>query len=311
MVAVADDRALGTSVRLVVTRRGRLTAAKVAVDAILQAVDQACSRFRQDSELARLNSSPGEETRLSPILAAALAAALKGARLTGGAVDPTIGAAIKAIGYDVDFDAIRATAAAIPLPSEPVPGWQRIWFDERSRVVWLPAGVEIDLGATAKAMAADLAAAAALESAGAGGVLVSLGGDIAVAGQAPGGGWHIQIEEDSGVMPGEGAETISITSGAVATSSTTVRTWRRGEVVHHHIIDPRTGRSADGEWRTVSVVAGNCVDANIASTAAIVIGEPALAWLDAAGLPARLVTRRGAVRRVAGWPRAQASETER
>jgi thiamine biosynthesis lipoprotein len=305
LVAFVDDRALGTSVRLVVTRPQRLRAAKTAVDSVLQAVDRACSRFREDSELSRLNSSPGEETAVSPILARALAAALRGARLTGGAVDPTVGRAIKAIGYDADFEVIRAPAAAIALRSEPVPGWQRVWFDQRRRVVCLPRGVEIDLGATAKAMAADLAAQSALEGAGAGGVLVSLGGDIAVAGRPPGRGWLVQIEEDSSAPARDHAETIAIGSGAVATSTTTVRTWRRGEVVLHHIIDPRTGRPAESEWRTVSVVAGTCVDANLASTAAIVLGETAPRWLEAAGLPARLVTRTGSIKRAAGWPSPQ------
>jgi thiamine biosynthesis lipoprotein len=308
MIATVDDRAFGTSVRLVVTRGGRLAAAKVALDSVLQAVDQACSRFREDSELSGLNSRPGEETTLSPILTRALAAALRGARLTGGALDPTVGGAIRAIGYDGDFEAIRAPTAAIALPSMPVPGWERLWLDERRRIVWLPRGVEIDLGATAKAMAADIAADAALKKAGAGGVLVSLGGDVAVAGDPPPGGWHIHIEEDSGGAPsGEDAEAITIHTGAVATSSTTVRTWRRGGVVLHHIIDPRTGRSAEGEWRTVSVVAGTCVDANIASTAAIVMGRPAMPWLEAAGLPARLVARGGSISRIAGWPSPQPS----
>jgi thiamine biosynthesis lipoprotein len=90
--------------------------------------------------------------------------------------------------------------------------------------------------------------------------------------------------------------------GGLATSSTAVRRWRRGGTSYHHLLDPRTGRPAEPVWRTVTVTAASCVDANTASTAAIVRGRRAPGWLDALGLPARLVDASGAVRRVAGWP---------
>jgi len=183
-----------------------------------------------------------------------------------------------------------------------VPGWRAVEFDEADRTVCVMQGVEIDLGATAKALASDLAAAAALEAVGSGGVLVSLGGDIALAGDAPAGGWAVQTSEDSGAPLDESEETITIQSGGIATSSITVRRWSRGGVVLHHIIDPATGAPASGPWRTASVVAGSCVDANIAATAAIVMGEAAIAWLAANKLPARLVDRDGIVHRLAGWP---------
>jgi thiamine biosynthesis lipoprotein len=191
-----------------------------------------------------------------------------------------------------------------------IPGWRAIKFDEASRTVRLPSGVELDLGATAKAMAADLAATAALKATGAGGVLVSLGGDIAVAGIPPPEGWAIQTSEDSGAPISPGEETITIRSGGIATSSTTVRRWTRGGIVFHHIIDPATGLPSDGPWRTATVVAGTCLDANIASTAAIVMGARAVAWLEANRLPARLVDRQGAVQRVSGWPTQRAFPTD-
>lgn len=302
MPGIVDDRALGTSVRVVVTRPNRLAGVKTAVDSLLQAVDETCSRFREDSELSRLNRAPEQVVQMSPLLTTALAAALRGARITAGAVDPTVGGALKMIGYDADFATIPHEGVPITLAPHRVPGWQRIRFDEQGQTVRLPRGVEIDLGATAKALAADLAAATALEAAGGGGVLVSLGGDVAVAGEAPDGGWQIQIEEDSRTPIRNGAETISMSSGAVATSSTTVRRWRRGGVELHHIIDPATGLPADSPWRTASVAAACCVDANIAATAAIVRGRVAVPWLEAAGLPARLVDATGCIRRIAGWP---------
>jgi thiamine biosynthesis lipoprotein len=80
-----------------------------------------------------------------------------------------------------------------------------------------------------------------------------------------------------------------------------VRRWRSGEETVHHVLDPATGRPADGGWRTVSVAAATCLDANIASTAAIVRGPRAIGWLDSLGLPGRLVSDDGRVVRVAGW----------
>jgi thiamine biosynthesis lipoprotein len=288
--------------RLIVTRPEALTAAKEAADRIIKAIDEAASRFREDSELSRVNREAGREVRISPLLAQAIAAGLRGARLTDGAVDPTVGTAVRLAGYDRDFAALPPDGSPINLSVTRVPGWQAIQFDEGARVVLVPPGVEIDLGATAKALAADLAAAAALKAVGAGGVLVSLGGDIAVAGDPPIQGWAVQASEDSNAPIDDDEETITIESGGIATSSTTVRQWTRGGLVLHHIIDPSTGLPVVGRWRTASVVAASCVDANIASTAAIVMGDAAIPWLAANNLPARLVDRYGGIHRVSGWP---------
>jgi len=266
-------------------------------------VDLAANRFRADSELSRLNTTPDRQVAISPLLSHLIAAALRGARLTGGAVDPTVGSAIKLAGYDSDFAAVPADGLAIELIVRRIPGWQAIEFDEASRTVRVPRGVDVDLGATAKALTADFGAAAALSKLGRGGVLVSLGGDISVAGEPPPEGWLIQASEDSGAPIQEGEETISIRSGGIATSSTTVRKWTRGGSSLHHIIDPATGLPTDGPWRTATVVAGTCIDANIASTAAVVMGQGAIQWLEENRLPARLVDRTGSVHRLAGWPK--------
>jgi thiamine biosynthesis lipoprotein ApbE len=295
--------ALGTSMDVVVTDPDTLDAATAAVEAVVAAIDLACSRFREDSELSRLLAGGGpREGTVSPLLAQALATAIRAAELTDGAVDPTVGEAVRSAGYSVDFDAVPIDGAPLTLAVSPVPGWRRIRLFPVTRRVEIDAGVEVDLGATAKALAADLAAAAALDAMHGGGVLVSLGGDVAVAGDPPEEGWHIQIAEDSRAAITPDGETIAIRAGGIATSSTTVRRWRRGGVELHHIIDPATGLPTAGPWRTVSVVAGSCVDANIAATAAIVRGATAAAWLDRAGLPARLVDRSGAMTRVGGWP---------
>ena len=301
VLGIADDQALGGSLRLVVTESRLLRAAKAAVDQVINAIDEAASRFREDSELNRLNAAPEHEVVVSPLLGRAIAAGLRGARLSDGAVDPTVGAAIKLAGYDTDFAQVIKDGGPLRIRATRVPGWQAIRFEAATRRVWIPRGVQIDLGATAKALAADLGAKAAQAEARCA-VLVSLGGDIAVAGEAPVGGWPVQVSEDSGAALDEREETVSITDGGIATSSTTVRRWTRGGVMLHHIIDPATGLPVDGPWRTATVAAATCVDANIASTAAIVMGRGALAWLERRGLAARLVDQDGRVERTSRWP---------
>jgi thiamine biosynthesis lipoprotein len=288
--------------RVIVTDPQLLIPAKAAVDDVVSAIDAAASRFREDSELSMLNSRPDQVIKVSPLLARAIATALRGAELTGGAVDPTTGAAVRLAGYDADFASIAPQSDPLHLVANRVPGWKAIRFSPAARTVLIPHGVELDLGATAKALASELAAAAAARVISDGGVLVSLGGDIAVAGEAPPGGWPVQISEDSAASISETEETIAIGSGGVATSGTTVRQWIRGDAVLHHIIDPATGLPANSCWRTATVVAGSCVDANIASTAAIVMGKDAPAWLERHHLAARLVDLDGGVHRFSGWP---------
>jgi thiamine biosynthesis lipoprotein ApbE len=171
--------------------------------------------------------------------------------------------------------------------------------------VTIPDGVLLDLGATAKALAADRAAAAIATATGCG-VLVNLGGDISVAGQPPAEGWLVGIADaanfDTTTASVEDRQAVTVRDGGLATSSVLGRAWRRGAARLHHIIDPRTGVPAQSCWRTVSVAAATCVDANIASTAAILRGADAVAWLARLRLPARLVRHDGSVVTVAGWP---------
>jgi thiamine biosynthesis lipoprotein len=292
--ASATWAALGTTASVVVTDPDALAAARAAVESELRAIDVACSRFRADSELSRLNRASGRATRVSPLLAEAVVTALRAARLTAGTVDPTVGGAVIAAGYDRDFAAVRPPRRPVVVR---VPGWRVVRVDPADRTIRMPAGVMLDLGATAKALAADRAARTAAAAAGCG-VLVNLGGDLATAGPAPLCGWRVRVTDDHAAPAAAAAETVEIAGGALATSSTTVRRWPGG----HHIVDPATGMPAVARWRTVSVAAASCVDANIASTAAIVLGATAPGWLARRRLPARLCPQDGAVIRVAGWP---------
>lgn len=303
--AAAEWSAWGTTVRLVLTEPTGLDQARELLAADLAALDLACSRFRPDSELRSLDHREGEATRISPLLTEALQVALRAARSSNGLVDPTVGGAIAEIGYDRDFAAVAPRGPSVALRIRPVPGWRQVSLDVANRQVQVPAGVQLDLGATAKAFAADRAAERLARVLGCG-VLVSLGGDIAMAGPAPAGGWTVRVQDTPGRpadAPDEGPhETVRVTGGGLATSSTTARRWIRGDTVLHHLIDPLTGLPAPAPWRTVSVYAGSCVDANTASAAAVVGGRTALRWLTSVGLPARLVDVHGAVRTVGGWP---------
>lgn len=306
MKAALTDRslfdALGTTAVVAVSDPSALDRARRAVEQVVREFDEACSRFREDSELCRLNARAGEAVAVSPLLLDAIGAALRAAELTDGDVVPTVGEALVALGYDRDFAAVEAAGPRpTPIRITPVPAWQTVKLDPAVGTVQFARGVKLDLGATAKALAADRAAAAAHEAAGCG-VLVSLGGDLSIAGPAPEPGWEIRVTDDHRSDTSAPGQWITLASGGLATSSTSVRRWVTTSGEAHHLIDPATGLSANSPWRTVSVSAGSCLDANIASTAAMIRGGRAVPWLESLGLPSRLVGVNGAVRHVAGWP---------
>ena len=291
-----------TSCRLVVTDADRLDAAGEIVDGLLADVDRACSRFRPDSELLTLARDEDGWSTVSPLLADLLGVALEAARLTEGAVDPTIANTLVDLGYDDDIRSVRErTGPVLRIVRRPA-GWSSLRLEggpEGHSRLWMPAGTQLDLGATAKARAADLCAAAVADTLGTG-VLVSLGGDIATAGTGPDGGWQVTVQD----LDEDPAHQITLSDGAaLATSSTARRTWRRGGAAMHHLVDPVTARPADGPWRTATVVAPTCVRANTLSAAALVHGNRAVAALRRAALPARLVSHEGTVATLNEWPR--------
>lgn len=299
--ASGNFEALGCLAVVVVADGAGLDAAQAVVRQVVDEFDRACSRFREDSELTAVNRGAGAPVPVGATLREATQAALRAARLTGGAVDPTVGEALVALGYDRDFAALPERSPQPRIVS--APGWQTVQVDATAGTIRIPSGVRLDLGASAKALCADVAAAGASAKAGCG-VLVSLGGDIATAGPAPDGGWSVRVTDDHRAGPEAPGQWIRMRSGGLATSSTAVRRWRAGSEIVHHVVDPSTGRPVAGPWRTVSVTAASCLEANTAATAAIVRGEPALAWLEELGLPSRLVPQSGAAVHLAGWPQA-------
>jgi len=295
-MTAADTWALwSTEARLVVLDARALPAARALVDAYLAEVDDAANRFREDSEIHRLAREARGVTTVSPVLTDLLRAAIDAAELTDGDVDPTVGAAMRRIGYDRDLRLVLEDGAPVRAEVRPVPGFRRVGLT--GRVVALSPGIELDLGATAKAVAADRAAGLVHDRLGTG-ALVSLGGDVATAGPAPRGGWQVLVQDADDVPV-----RIGIPAGAaVATSSTRTRRWRRGGEELHHVVDPRTGRPAPAYWRSVTVVAGTCLAANAASTAAIVRGRRAQPWLREVGAVARLVRYDGVPLTTGPWP---------
>jgi thiamine biosynthesis lipoprotein len=299
LLGSATLRALGSTAVVVVDRADAIDTSRELLRSMLGAVDLACSRFRPDAEIALLNAEPGRPVVVSRLLAEAIGVALAAAAQTDGAVDPTVAPALMSLGYDRDFGDIRSHGGTVA--GVPAVGWRRVSWDPQRRCVSLPEGGALDLGATAKGWAADRAAEAIHRATGAG-TLVNLGGDVAIAGPPPEGGWPVHVTDDHRSGADADGQTIALHAGGLATSSTSVRRWRRGARTIHHIVDPRTGEPAEPVWRTVSVVAASALDANTASTASIVKGESAPDWLDGLGLAARLVRPDGEVVVVGAWP---------
>lgn len=307
-----------TTARVVVTDPAAIDAARAGVEDLLDRVDRAASRFRADSKVARIAAAPAAAGGhpVSPLLAELVDTALVAAAETDGSVDPTLGTVLSELGYPADG---RDHSGASGHPGtaghpgtdggrDPAPAltprvrlrrradWRDVVLDGCRLTV--PPGTLLDLGATAKAWAADRAAVDLAARLGCG-VMVSLGGDLRVAGPDPLDGWQVLVRD----APGEPASTVTLRGArAVATSSTLHRRWRRDGRLLHHVLDPATGSPAPALWRTASVAAATCVAANTLTTAALVRGRGAPALLAGAGVPARLVAADGAVTRFGGWP---------
>ena len=297
--------ALGTYGELLLDGRpDALGTAMRILRAELAAIDLACSRFRADSELMAVNAAAGRTVPVSPLFAEAVRIALTAAEQTGGDVDPMLGGALVAAGYDADYAALPADGPAAapgaaaggrlagdradratrsgsrPAPrstsARPPRRWPSTGPPPRSPPRPAPACWSTSAATSPRPARCRRPAGRC------GSPTTPRGSDV--------------------TRPGRTGPVVRMHGGGLATSSTAVRRWRRGGTAYHHVLDPRTGLPAEPVWRTVTVTAASCVDANTASTAAIVRGRRALDWLAALGLPSRLVDAAGAVHRVAGWP---------
>jgi len=289
-------RTWSTYVQLCVADEQALPQAEAITRQLLDDVDRACSRFRDDSDLSRLNAAPGRWVAVDPLLVEATRVAVEAARLTDGLVDPCVGRALVSWGYDVDLDRlVRRPAISPPEIGAPRVDWREIRWDDGA--VCIPDDCLLDLGATAKAWAADLVAETLAAELGSG-VLISLGGDVR-AWSPTGEAWPVRVTETE---DGGTGQTVALQHGGMATSTILARRWRTEDGWAHHLIDPRTGAPVSGVVRTASALGETAVGANVASTAALVLGAEAEAWLAERGVHARLVLADGTVRRVGEWP---------
>ncbi len=296
-VAIAERSALGTIARVVVAPPEQIHVALALANEELARLDAQASRFRADAEIARVSAAGAGTYLVSPGCAEAMSTALRAARWTDGRVDPTVGDCLVALGYDRDFALLPDDdTALVTSAARPAAGWQHLSVN--GRLLSCARRIGIDLGATAKGLGADRIARR-IGARGERAVLVSLGGDLAVGGRLPAGGWPLRVADTS--LHADGGQVVRMLAGGLATSATHVREWRRGGARIGHIVDPRTGAPARISWRAASVAAHSCAEANAAATAALV-DAGGVAWLAATGLPARLVAEDGTVTRLGPWP---------
>ena len=243
-----EFEAFGSTAVVAVTEAAGLDRACAAVRETAAAFDRACSRFREDSELCAVNAAAGSPVQVSGVLFDAVDAAVRAAQLTDGDVDPTVGEALIALGYDRDLALVGAASRA-PISIASVPGWRGIELDASASTIRVARGVKLDLGATAKALAADRAAAAASEAAECS-ALVSFGGDLAIAGEPVLGGSRVRVTDDHRSGQDAPGQWITLQSGGLATSSTMVRRWSTDSGTAHHQAgarrEPRPGRDGQG-----------------------------------------------------------------
>lgn len=269
-----DFRAMGTSCSvLVYAQAGLADALADLARRRVELLESAWSRFRGDSELSRLNARAGAGPTIVSSDTLALVEAMRSAwTATGGAFDPTVLAAIRAQGYDRDFCEVIADES-LDIVATPAPGMADVRIDKQT--VSLPAGVGLDPGAIGKGLAADIVVGE-LVGAGAYGVLVDLGGDMAFAG-TPGGDeeWRIGIvdERSRKASPTEASGERVITYPAdlehagVATSTSLTRRWADAR---HHVIDPVTGSSTDEHLVQVTVTGPRAWLCEVWATAVLV-----------------------------------------
>jgi thiamine biosynthesis lipoprotein len=244
---------------------GGATAAEVKTIAALFAEwERVFSRFRADSELSAVNAGETTFVAVSPLFAQALAAALAAANRTEGLVDPTLGVAIEAAGYDRDFGKLAPDDRR---PSPTAPGsWRSLRL--AGRLLFRLPGTKLDLNCVVKSLAVDRALEL-IEGDG----FVAAGGDVAARGGA--------------VVGLPDGERLVLRNGGVATSGTTRRRWVRGGELQHHLLDPRSGRPARSRWCEVTVAAPSCLEADVAAKAAFLLSDEGPAWLDRRSLPGR------------------------
>ncbi len=266
----------------------------VEAEAHLRRLESRWSRFLPDSDITRLNRAGGRPVAVAADTLVLVTAMVEAWRLTGGRFDPTTLPALVAAGYEASIDdPTRVTRLPAGAALDGDPG--AIEVDPVASTVTLPVGLVVDPGGIGKGLAADLTVEH-LRGRGAGGALVSVGGDLAVAGAAPEpSGWPIVVEDPLDASSEVCA--LAVDRGGVATSSTVSRTWTHDGRTRHHLIDPDTGLPSTSDLAAVTVVAPTCWRAEALATATLLRGAvDAVAYLEGQGVDGIAVGHDGAIR---------------
>jgi thiamine biosynthesis lipoprotein len=257
----------------------------LAIERLFHERDRRFSRFREESELARVNRACAEVVALTPGFAAMVQRALRAAASTSGLVDPTLGEAIESAGYTCNFEELEPSPE--PVGAGPPGRWGSVRL--RGRFLIRPQGLKLDLNGVVKGQTVDDALALI-----GGDGFVSAGGDIATRGA-------VDV-----ALPGNGA--VRMIHGGLATSGTATRRWLRAGRWQHHLIDPRTGRAATSPWEQVTVSAATCLQADVAAKAAFLLGSEGPEWLDQRALSGRFLCPDGDVVVNQAWLRSVPTE---
>ncbi|MEX1105812.1 MAG: FAD:protein FMN transferase [Ilumatobacteraceae bacterium] len=298
----ATWRAMGSAVEVVLVGAG-----DEHLDLVREVVahlENRWSRFVATSDVSRLNRAAGDD----PVCVDAstvrlLEAMASGAEATDGAYDPTLLAPLVSLGYAASWEDPAAVTSLLPgtaLRSDV----RRVLVDRRLGVVQLPPGAVVDAGGIGKGLAADIAVEAVLAAVPGAGAMVSIGGDVRVAGAPPDAtGWVVAVADEPG---GDAVTELRVVDAGIATSGTMHRSWRAPDgTAAHHLIDPRSGASTGTGPRAVvvaTVVAGTAAWAEVWTKALVVDGvERTLARLDDLRLPGRVRLGDGSVITNSSW----------
>ncbi len=238
------------------------------VQRLFEQHEQCLSRFLPWSELERMHAKPATPFNASPTLFEVVAAGLHWSRATNGVFDPTVRGALEACGYDRTFREVAGTVGTSTLERQRAAhSWRDVKLDRRSRTITLPGGVRLDLGGIGKGFTVDRA----IERLNHENVMINASGDLFASGKGPGGGgWIVGVQDPFDAS--RDITTIRVYGRGVATSGSTGRSWTRGDTRYHHLIDTRTGHSAESDVATATVVARDATHADVLAKAAYLLG---------------------------------------
>jgi thiamine biosynthesis lipoprotein len=291
-------RAMNTDVRMYMLDIENVVLFPVAED-LFHAMEARLSRFIPDSELCWLNGRAGRETRVSETMYDILERALDMHRLTGGVFDPAVLAELENVGYDRSFEQVERTGEQ--LPGETRGGGfsvSQVRLDSEQRTVTVPTGMRIDLGGIGKGYTVD-AAACLLEPSR--DFVVNAGGDIFASGAGPDGdGWLVGVTEPHNFDVY--VSLVRLHNEALATSTTAVRRWLRGDRLLHHLIDPRTRQPSESGVLSVSVIAPTAIQADVYAKTALLLGPvDGPRFLERQGTPGLFMMEEGGPVVTSGW----------